>query len=235
MNLEGKPRIWITRTAPAAFKSAAVWAEAGYAAAVAPVLELSKPETMPEPPVRDGVIVFTSGNAVKAFAKETLVRHWPVVAIGWQTKRIAYDLGFRTVISANGTSDSVTELVMKEYTTARPIYHCCGNHVRGTTVEDLKAAGYRAQRDIYYLSAPVEKMPKLDTTQIDVMALYSPLGAKTVASFQPDLSNVNVVSLSQAIDDALGTLPCKARYIAAEPHEAALIDALPRVDCDNDS
>jgi len=75
MTSETKPTVWITRTAPAAFKSAAVWAEAGYAAAIAPVLELSEPQVMPEPPVRDGVIIFTSGNAVKAFAKHTLVRH----------------------------------------------------------------------------------------------------------------------------------------------------------------
>jgi len=34
MTSETKPTVWITRTAPAAFKSAAVWAEAGYAAAI---------------------------------------------------------------------------------------------------------------------------------------------------------------------------------------------------------
>jgi len=60
MTSEKKPTVWITRTAPAAFKSAAVWAEAGYAAAIAPVLELSEPKVMPELPVRDGVIIFTS-------------------------------------------------------------------------------------------------------------------------------------------------------------------------------
>jgi len=36
MSLAAKPTVWITRTAPAAFESAAVWAKAGYAAAVAP-------------------------------------------------------------------------------------------------------------------------------------------------------------------------------------------------------
>jgi len=72
-------------------------------------------------------------------------------------------------------------------------------------------------------------MPKLDTSKLDYAAFYSPLGAKTVASFNPDLSNVTVVSLSKAIDEALGTLACKARYISAEPHEAALIEALPTV------
>ena len=224
-----QPTIWITRTAPAAFKSAELWAKHGYAAAVAPVLEVSHPETLPDLPARDGVIIFTSGNAVKAFANNTLLRHWPVVTPGYQTQRIAHDLGFRTVTSANGTSDDVTKVILKDFTTARPIYHCAGNHVRGTIIEDLKAKGYRAQRDLYYFSAPIKKMPNVNLAQIDYMALYSPLGAKTVARFSPDLSGVTVLSLSKAVDAALGEVNCEARYVAAEPNEPSLIDAVPSV------
>jgi len=224
-----QPTIWITRTAPAAFKSAELWAKHGYAAAVAPVLEVSHPKILPDLPARDGVIIFTSGNAVKAFANNTLLRHWPVVTPGYQTQRIAHDLGFRTVTSANGTSDDVTKVILKDFTTARPIYHCAGNHVRGSIIEDLKAKGYRAQRDLYYFSAPVIKMPNLNTAQMDFMALYSPLAAKTVAGFSPDLSGVTVLSLSKAIDAALGDVNCKARYVAAEPNEPSLIDAVPSV------
>lgn len=224
-----QPTIWITRTAPAAFKSAELWAKHGYAAAVAPVLEVSHPKTMPDLPARDGVIIFTSGNAVKSFANNTLLRHWPVVTPGYQTQRIAHDLGFRTVTSANGTSNDVTKVILKDFTTARPIYHCAGNHVRGTIIEDLKAKGYRAQRDLYYFSSPVRQMPKINTSQMDFLSLYSPLAAKTVAGFAPDLSSVTVLSLSKAIDEALGDLPCKARIIAAKPNEPALIDAVPSV------
>ena len=224
-----QPTIWITRTAPAAFKSAELWAKEGYAAAVAPVLEVSPPDVMPALPPRDGVIVFTSGNAVKSFADNTLLRHWPVVTPGYQTQRIAHDLGFRTVTSANGTSADVTKLVMKKYTSSRPIYHCAGNHVRGSIIEDLKAKGYRAQRDLYYSTAPVKQMPKVNTAQIDFLGLYSPLAAKTVAKFAPDLTGVTILALSEAVNDALGDVACKARYVAAEPNEPALIDAVPTV------
>ena len=229
MNLEDKLTIWITRTAPAAFKSAESWAKDGYAAAVAPVLEIKKPQVLPNLPVRDGVIIFTSGNAAKAFADMTLLRHWPVVTPGYQTQRISHDLGFRTVTSANGTSEDVTKLVMEKYTTARPIYHCSGNHVRGTITEDLKAQGYRAQRDIYYLSAPVAKMPHINTAQLDYVALYSPLAAKTLAEFAPDLTGTTLLCLSKAVEDALGNLPCKETLIAESPNEHALIDTLKAV------
>ena len=226
MSLAAKPTVWITRTAPAAFESAAVWAKAGYAAAVAPVLEISKPDIMPAPPARSGVIIFTSGNAINAFAQHSPARHWPVVTVGQQTKRIALDLGFKTVSAAKGSSESVTDHILEHYDRSQPIYHCAGNHVRGTITEDLKAAGYHAQRDLYYASAPVTAMPKLDTTQLDYAAIYSPLGAKTLASFNPDLSDAVLVSISKAVDDALGGLPSKARYIASEPKEAAMIEAL---------
>ncbi|MEP3890039.1 MAG: uroporphyrinogen-III synthase [Hellea sp.] len=224
-----KPTVWITRTAPAAFKSAANWANAGYAAAVAPILEVTKPREMPALPVRDGVIIFTSGNAAKAFAQSTLLRHWPVVAVGYQTRHICYDLGFRDVVSSDGDSNDLTQLILRDYTTERPFFHCAGNHVRGTIVEDLKAKGYRAQRDLYYLSSPVKQMPKVDTTQMDFVAVYSPLAAKTLAGFAPDLTGATIMSISAATDAALGAMPCKARCIAEIPSEAGLLDALPAV------
>lgn len=224
-----KQSVWITRTAPAAFKSAANWANAGYAAAVAPLLEVTKPREMPALPVRDGVVIFTSGNAAKAFAQSTLLRHWPVVAVGYQTRHICYDLGFRDVVSSDGNSNDLTQYILQNYTTERPFFHCAGNHVRGTIVEDLKAKGYRAQRDLYYLSSPVAQMPKIDTGQLDFVAVYSPLAATTLAGFAPNLSGATIMSISAATDAALGTLPCKARYIAETPSEAGLLDALPAV------
>lgn len=224
-----EPTIWITRTAPAAFKSAEFWAKGGYAAAVAPVLEVSKPREMPALPPRDGIVIFTSGNGAKAFANETMLRHWPVVTVGIQTKLICHDLGFRDVITADGTSEDVTQTILKEYLTARPIYHCGGNHVRGTIVPDLKEKGYRAQHDVYYQSAPVAQMPKVNLAQMDYVGLYSPLAAKTIAGFAPDLSGVTVLSISAAVDEALGDIPCKARYIAEHPSEPGLIDAVPKV------
>jgi uroporphyrinogen-III synthase len=224
-----EPTIWITRTAPAAFKSAELWAKEGYAAAVAPILEVSKPREMPQLPARDGVVIFTSGNAAKAFADMTLLRHWPVVTPGYQTQRISHDLGFRTVTSANGTSDDVTKVILRDYTTARPIYHCSGNHVRGSITEDLTAKGYRARRDIYYLSAPVTRMPNVNMAHMDFIALYSPLAAKTLAGFAPDLTGTTVLCLSKAVEEALGDIPSKAKIIAEYPNELSLIDTLKAV------
>jgi len=224
-----QPTVWITRTVPAAFKSAANWANAGYAAAVGPILDVSKPREMPDLPPRDGVVIFTSSNAAKSFAESTLNRQWPVVTVGFQTKHVCHDLGFRDVITANGSSEDVTRLILETYTTDRPIYHCAGNHVRGTIIEDLKENGYRAQRDLYYVTTPVKELPKIDTSKLDFVTLYSPLGAETLVSLEPDLTGVVVMSLSKAIDEAFGDYPCKARYVAQEPSELALIDAVPTV------
>ena len=201
-----KPTVWITRTVPAAFKSAANWANAGYAAAIGPILEVTKPREAPELPPRDGVVVFTSSNAAKSFAEYTLNRQWSVVTVGFQTKHVCHDLGFRDVITANGRSEDVMRLILETYTTDRPIYHCAGNHVRGSITEDLKAKGYRAQRDLYYLTRPVTELPKIDTSQLDFVTLYSPLAAKTLVELQPDLTGVTVMSLSAAINEALSLI-----------------------------
>ena len=101
--------------------------------------------------------------------------------------------------------------------------------MRGTIIEDLKAKGYRAQRDLYYLTTPVKELPKIDTSKLDFVTLYSPLAAKTLIDLAPDLTGVTVMSLSAAIDEAFGNYPCKARYIAEEPSEPSLIEAVPTV------
>jgi len=93
----------------------------------------------------------------------------------------------------------------------------------------LKAKGYRAQRDLYYRTTPVKELPKIDTSKLDFVTLYSPLAAKTLVALAPDLTGVTVMSLSAAIDAAFGDYPCKARYIAQEASEPSLIEAVPTV------
>ena len=71
--------IWITRTLPAAHKSAQAFAHLGLAAAIAPLLLVSPPEVMPAMPPQEALLIFTSANGLSAFCQLTDDRHWPVV------------------------------------------------------------------------------------------------------------------------------------------------------------
>ena len=218
--------IWITRTLPAAHKSAQAFAHLGLAAAIAPLLLVSPPEAMPAIPPKEALLIFTSANGLSAFCQLTDNRHWPVVTVGAQTAVQARKAGFKTVSSADGTSEDVTALVKSSTDLSTPIIHCAGEHVRGSITEDLRAGGYQARRDLYYRSAPVDKVPKIDLTRLNFLALYSPLAAKTLARFKPDLTTVTLLSISAATDAALGDLKAQARLIAKAPNEAAMLDLL---------
>ncbi len=218
--------IWITRTLPLAHKSAQAFAHLGLAAAIAPLLWVSPPEHMPEIPPQDAVLIFTSSNGISAFCELTDARHWPVITVGAQTAEQARKAGFENVNSADGTSEDITALVRSSVSASTPIIHCAGVHVRGSITEDLRAAGYQARRDLYYRSAPVDKLPNIDLSKLNYLALYSPLAAKSLASLKPDLTGVTILSISKATDAALGNLKAQARLIAKAPNEAAMLDLL---------
>ncbi len=221
-----KPTLWITRTVPAAFKSAEQWALAGCAAAVAPLLKISPPAHMPPLPRKNAVLIFTSGNGIEAFKTLTDKRDWPVITVGGETARLARDAGFKTVSSAKGTSVDVTQLITAKLPKTCPIIHCAGQHVRGAIAEDLSRAGYTARRDIYYQSTPVDALPKIDVGALNYIALYSPLAAQTLASFKPDLSYTATLSISAATDAALDGLNVQSRLIAKHPNETAMLALL---------
>ncbi len=221
-----KPTLWITRSVPAAFKSAEQWALAGCAAAVAPLLKISPPTHMPPLPEKNAVLIFTSGNGLEAFKILTDERYWPVVTVGDETARLARDAGFKKVSSARGTSENIIRLIQDELPKTYDFVHCSGQHVRGAIAEDLSRAGYTARRDIYYQSSPVDALPKIDVGQLNYIALYSPLAAQTLASFKPDLSYTTTLSISAAADAALDGLNVQSRLIAKHPNETAMLALL---------
>ncbi|WP_371396810.1 uroporphyrinogen-III synthase [Fretibacter rubidus] len=218
--------MWITRTAPNADASAKRFEVAGFKTIVAPLLTLSSPTTMPALPPHDAILIFTSSNGVDAFCARDRARHYPVVTVGDKTAQHCLEAGFSRVRSAGGRADDVTALILDEPDKTRPYWHMAGRHVRGTIVEDLKAAGLSARRETLYASAPVLKRPDIDVNAVDIIALYSPLAAQTLAGFAPDISRITTLSISPVVDAALGSLTPQSRLIAKAPNEDAMLESL---------
>lgn len=213
-----KPVIWITRTQPAAAKSALVWSEAGFKAEVLPLLDVA-PIAHPEIP-DDAVLIFTSKNGVDHM---TYFGH-RAICVGDATAEHAQATGFRDVVSVDGTSADITRWVLANLPQDQPVIHISGRHVRGTITEDLSAAGYVAKREIVYESIPGGHWPKGRLTHV---ALYSPLAAKTFAVMAAgrDVSGLTSVSISRTTDDALDGLALKSRLVSDAPSEPALVRA----------
>ncbi len=220
------PHIWITRTLPGAHKSGANYASLGLACIISPLLALAPAAQMPPRPDKKALLIFTSQNGLNSFCDFTSSRDWPLVTVGDETAEQARTLGFKDVRSAAGTASDIIKLIKSNVPMSQPIIHCAGQHVRGNITKELGAAGYSIRRDIYYETHPVLKLPNLDVTKLNYIALYSPLAAKTLRVLTSDLSTVTTLSISEATDEALGNLKCQSRLVAKSPDETAMLALL---------
>lgn len=221
------PKIWVTRSQPAADLSVAKLSAKGFDAVAAPLIKITKPRSHPPRLPREAYVIVTSKNGIAALTGTTEARHWPVLTVGDATAEAARNAGFQDVTSANGTSKEVIALIQSlTIPQGRPLVHVAGTKARRQIVENLRSQGYAAERHIYYASHSAASLPVFDIGDISHVLLYSPLAAKTLQTFGPDLSSAMALSISRETDAALGTLNVGARMIAAEPNEDSLLSLL---------
>lgn len=232
-----RPKVWITRSQPSAEETAAALQAAGFTAIAAPLLKvtpLKTPKALPpinseqshEKSEQNLGLIFTSQNGVRAFCAAHTARGYPVYAVGDATAALALKMEFTQVSSAGGSADDIAPLIARLPNVPAKFLHISGQHVRGSVSADVQALGFSCERRIYYRSAAVDALPDIDIAQMDAAVLMSPLAARTLAQLSPDTSKLALVSLSPAVDAALGVLPCKNRAIAERPTLQSLIAAL---------
>ncbi len=224
-------RIWITRSEPFASVSAAQLCAKGYEAFAAPLLTIT---ARPNPPLPGGDdhLIFTSRHGVLALAAQTFRRHWPVICVGDATAKAARDMGFSKVQSSSGVARDVINWVRGHWSLSSHITHISGAHQRGDIIEALEFFGYKSvQRHVYYDSLAAKIDPRLQNglaaNKDDYVLLYSPRGAAVFAALDIYTAQMTTLSLSPAIDRALGDIACRRRFIAKKPNESSLFAHLP--------
>jgi len=227
--------VWITRTLSNSENSVKSWDAEGYKTIAAPLLKLTNAPNPPNPPSADSLLVFTSKNGIFAYQGYGFNPQNKVITVGDATARAARAAGFNDVTSAQGVSSDVTALILKTVPQNTPIIHCGGAHLRGSIIEDLQAAGYGARRDLYYQTTPIETWPDMDYSALTHIAFYSPLAAQTFTNLLKqkmpnkaslDIHTLGFISISKAVDAALGDLHPAQRLIAQDPNEASMMDCL---------
>ena len=105
---------------------------AGLDPIVWPLTRIVPTSTTLQIPAQTEALLFTSANAVRAFAKLAGRCDVPALCVGEATARSASNAGFRDVISANGDSRDLAELARK--TGLHEFFHPHGRD----TASDLK-------------------------------------------------------------------------------------------------
>jgi uroporphyrinogen-III synthase len=212
------PKVWLTRTRPAADESAVIWRVAGFEPVIDPLLKIEPVAHDPLP--KEAVIIFTSKNGVD----NAIGGGQRAICVGDATAQKAREAGYRDVISVNGTSVEVKTWLRENLPKTQDICHASGWHAYGSITENLKRWGFKARRVKTYRSVPYPIWPE---DAFSGVVFYSPLAAQVFAGMceKKDVSSITAVCISKNTAKELTGLELKSICIANRPREDELIMA----------
>lgn len=191
----------------------------------------------PVPPDAEA-LVFTSPNAVRAFAARSPERRLPVLAVGRRTAETAHGLGFTRAESADGDAAALAALAVRSG--FRSLFHPRGAHVAADLPGILAGEGIRVAEAVVYEAEPAGPAPPAITrawaaNEIDVVSLWS---ARNAGLFRDlwtphplgDLGRVTAVAISERAAVTLENLGFRAVVTADTPDREAMMEAICKAD-----
>jgi uroporphyrinogen-III synthase len=235
-------KVLITRAESEAERLAAALRARGIDALIEPLLTIRFLPQSGEAlaPFLAGVqaVLFTSANGARAFAAATRRRDLKILAVGDATAAAAREAGFAAVASARGKVEDLAALVIA---TLKPadgaLIHAAGSATAGDLAGLVGAAGFTLRRAVLYEAVPATRLREstvdaFHRNGIDAALFFSPRTAGTfarlAAPIRGDCARVAALALSPAVASALEAVQWRRVLIAAEPTEAALLQALER-------
>lgn len=223
---DSAPRVWITRTLPAADITAERVRALGWEAVVVPLLSIRAiPYAMSSAPAPDTVscLALTSPNTLDKIKDGLLAySHLPVFAVGDTTADAARAIGLTNVVSAKGDIHALAAIIARQIP-------------RGTVF----APGAREPAGDLPALLPSHKVRRLPVyeayftdarTPDDLAAvlIHSPRAARILVSNlgAQAARSITAVAISNAAATPLNGLNFKKIHIAATPDEEGVLTAL---------
>ena len=231
-------QVLITRPQPEADRLASILNAHGIRSLVSPMLEIRPLDTpIPDPNAYQAIFV-TSARALQLFANTTANRDLMVYTVGNSSARAAINLGFETVVNANG---NVAALVSKIKTQLNPnggpLLHPAGSHIAGDPSTTLSAAGFELTTVPLYEAAETQSLSRqagaaIQDETLDAVLFFSQRTAENFvrliknAGLTEKCRNLQALCQSQTIAHAAKELPWKLVHVASHPDQRSLIELL---------
>ena len=236
-------RILVTRPDPDGARLCDRLRAAGHAVITAPLLTIIFENDLSIAPDDFQAFLLTSANGVRALAQLTPKRETRLFCVGDATARTADALGFVHIDSAGGDVDTLAALVRDRLSPGdKALLHVAGSVVAGDLKGMLEQSGFKVERVTAYRAEPARHLPQealgaIRDGALDLALFYSPRTARIFVALmkQADreeagllraLGAVAAGCLSEAVHDALQSLPWRRIVVSDEPTEAALVAAL---------
>jgi uroporphyrinogen-III synthase len=233
-----RPRVLVTRPEPGASRTAARLEVAGFDTTVLPLTRIAPLDFIMPDGEFDGVIV-TSAQALKGVDAGRLLTI-PIFAVGEMTARSARSAGFETIITAGGSVDSISELVLNGARPAARLLYLCGKVRRPDLETALGDAGLQLVAVETYDAIPVdyshpELIARLGDASFDAVALMSAQAAKLFSAlaedtgFAPLFTQSVVACFSPRIANSLSQYGAWRVSVTEEASEDALLVLLSKL------
>lgn len=185
-----------------------------------------------EVPVGTDGLVFTSRNAVAAFAAGCTERGLTVWCVGARTAEAAREAGFTDVVSADGDVAALADLLRHGAGGPRRLLYLKGKEVSADLGAMLRGSGNILESRVVYAaesggSPPAEVQRLFDAGNIGVVAIWSRRAARELAGHlaaHPDwASGVRAVAISARAGEPLAA----AGLVTAErPDAKGMLEAI---------
>ncbi|OSQ50007.1 uroporphyrinogen-III synthase [Thalassospira alkalitolerans] len=211
----------------------------GYRLLSAPMLQIAFP------PCPDGLdlagvqaLIFTSANGVRAFVHHSHDRNFPVLCVGDSTARMAKQVGFTEIYSANGDIHDLAHLIDVQIDPLNgALFHPAARKVAGDLATLLKDRNFDIRRQTVYDAIPVDDLPDdvinaISAHHIDAVLFFSPRTAESFVKLikryklEHDLLGTRAICLSMAVQDRIGVLTWHKTMLAKRPTQEYLLSAL---------
>jgi len=191
---------------------------------------LFEPRFLPLSPLKaPQALIITSKNALRALEGYEELKEVPLYVVGDQTARLARERGFLKVLSASGTTQELTKLILDH---AHPekgvLYHFAGEIMKGNIVHELRFRGFDAERHIVYHIQEAENLPEpllldLQNEKISHVMFFSPhtttIFVKLIIknALEKIASRMTALCLSQDVAGKAEFLDWKKIWVSPQP------------------
>jgi len=211
----------------------------GYRVLSAPMLEIEFPaQTRPFDPTPYQALIFTSANGLRAYARLSQDRYQTALCVGDATARLAADMGFNRIESANGDIHDLAALIRERISPAMgPLFHPAARKTAGDLGEILRDGGYQIDRQTVYTAHASQTLPQqisdaIAAHHIDAVLFFSPRTAETFVKLikshklEGELTDTCAICLSPAVQLRTADLTWQRTHVASKPTQEYLLSIL---------
>lgn len=222
----------VTRTLPDANETARALEALGFRPVLSPMLEIVSQPADLSVLERATHIIFTSANGVRAlagFSPPPLLTAW---CVGPTTSAAARAAGYVRIREGPGNARELAETILAAQDDSAGLFvHVANEDAAGDLVARLNAAGIEAvfaapYRTLACKHLSPEALAALSDGSQPILLVHSARAAGAVAASGADLSGAALVAISEAALQPLKGRAGLGEWVASEPREAALLDAV---------